>query len=98
MPVASRSRRPATGLYVLLAIVFLIAVTYHLRETIDRAELLRHGTTMAARPFDVDLPQIVVSETRPESERAGVRAGDAIVGVADRPVRGALDVFRPLRH
>src|SRR2546425_6740217 len=92
------SRRPLHLAYAALALLFLISLTYRLRDTFDRVDEMRHGAAFARLPFDVDLPQLAISGTRPESDRAGLQAGDVVVGVEGRPLRGLADLFVPLRN
>ena len=89
------SRRPLHLAYAALALLFLISLTYRLRDTFDRVDEMRHGAAFARLPFDVDLPQLAISGTRPESDRAGLQAGDVVVGVEGRPLRGLADLFVP---
>src|SRR3989442_664627 len=95
MPVTRRLPHLA---YAALAILFLISLTYRLRDTVDRIDEMRHGATFARLPFDVDFPRFAISGTRPESDHAGLQMGDIIVGIEGRPLRGVPDLFVPLRN
>ena len=92
------TERPRHLAYAALAILFLISLTYRLRDTADRVDEMRHGAAFARLPFDVDLPQLAITGTRPESDQAGLRTGDLIVGVEGGPLRGARDLYVPLRN
>jgi sigma-B regulation protein RsbU (phosphoserine phosphatase) len=84
-------------LYFGLAVLFAISMGYRMREIRDRVELLLHSEVHARRPFNIDIPgnQIVGPEAAAAS--AGLRAGDTIVNIGNRPFRGAVDLFVPLK-
>jgi sigma-B regulation protein RsbU (phosphoserine phosphatase) len=85
-------------LYVALALLLVVALTYRVRDTVDRFDEAVRGDQIARIPFDIDLPKFTVTELEPEAQAAGLMLQDLIVGVAGRPLRGMNDLVPPLRR
>src|SRR5262245_57897934 len=89
--------RRARSLYCLLAICFLISISYRVREISDPLDLLFHGTERVRDPFNIELPGMEVLSVQPEATAAGIDSGDTLVAFAGRPYRGGVDLHTPLR-
>ena len=98
VPKAMPKARSHTLAYVGLALLFLIAVTQWARDTRDRVDEFQHGEEYARDPFDLDPLTTVVANVTPEAEAAGIRNGDVLVGVEDRPLEGLSDYYGALRR
>src|SRR5207302_7463331 len=44
-------------------------------------------------PFNIDAPGVVIIDTKPEAEAAGVHTGDTLRNFAGQPYRGATDFY-----
>ncbi len=88
--------RPPYLRYVILAVLFAIALIYQVRVTSAHIGELLNGQSMARLPFDPDLPQFVVAGELPESESAGVRVGDRVTHLDGRAIEGSDDLFPPI--
>jgi len=84
-------------LYFALAVLFAISMGYRAREISDRAELLLHSGDHARRPFGIDVPGTDIVSVEHEAAAAGLQVRDKLVSIADRPFRGAIDFFVPLK-
>src|SRR6266446_7170652 len=85
-------------LYFALALLFAISLTCRIREIIDRVDLVFHGTERAKSPFSMNVPGVEITGVEPEAAAAGIRKGDTLLAFAERPYRGALDFYIPLRE
>src|SRR6267378_5904421 len=85
-------------LYFALALLFAISLTYRIREIIDRVDLLSHGAERAKEPFNMNVPGVEITGVEPEAAAAGIQKGDTLLAFAERPYRGAVDFYVPLRE
>ena len=97
MPAAKQHALPRF-LYLGLAILFAISITYRVRDTVDRTDQLLHGHDIAQFPFDPDRPNPSITDLKPEAVAAGLTPQDTILAVNGRPVRSAPDLFVPFRN
>jgi membrane-associated protease RseP (regulator of RpoE activity) len=75
--------------YIPLLALFIIAVTYQTRYAMDalREDLYAHE--LVREPFVMEELDPVITRLRPEAEEAGLRKGDWVLSVGDRPLTGA---------
>jgi sigma-B regulation protein RsbU (phosphoserine phosphatase) len=87
----------ARFLYLVLAVLFLISVTYRIRETSDRFELLLNPQEHARDPFRIELPGKQITRVQPEGEAVGIQNEDTLLAFAGRSFSGAIDFVTPMR-
>src|ERR1051326_1245416 len=92
MPPRS-SRRP---LYVLLAIVFVLAMAYQIAFSIEAIESRRHFSEMVLHPFDMALASDRIAWTAKALADLGVHSGDRLLSIEGEPYQGAAQVSRIL--
>jgi sigma-B regulation protein RsbU (phosphoserine phosphatase) len=83
--------------YFALAVLFAISISHRVREIRDRAELLFDGESHVRNPFDPGDTITEVATLEPEAQEAGLARGDVIVAIGDRPYRGLVDFYAPIR-
>lgn len=87
-----------------LAALFVVATTLSLRAALDRFDELLHGDQYVGTTFDLDRfastveTTFKVGELQPAAEQAGLRKGDIILSVNERPVQGWSDIEGPVRR
>src|SRR3989442_5405330 len=79
-----RGRGRPTSLYILVGIVFSIAVIYQAWVVKD----LVHGLEVAVPYFSLQPGSTRVDVVRPEAESAGLKSGDVLIAVNGRPFTG----------
>lgn len=84
-------------LYLALALLFTISLTYRMREISDRAGLLADPMAHARNPFSMAQSVTEIAAVEPEAAAAGIVKGDVLVSFADRPYRGLVDFHAPMR-
>ena len=92
-----RRRLTKRRLYALLLLILAISLTHRLRDAADRLSFVLAGD-YARDPFDVRLPTFEIGGLEPESEAAGLQAGDVIVEVEGRPLDGAAVFYTTLHE
>ncbi len=95
-PHETLSHRPYS-LLALLAILVAVSLTYHVRDTIDRVEDIRHGARHARDPFDPNLPEMQVTAVAPEAREAGLAPRDLLTGIDGMPIPGVVHLYARLR-
>jgi phosphoserine phosphatase RsbU/P len=91
-----KSRYP----YILLLAVFVVAVTYQTRFTVEALREDFYANEQVRDPFVLDEVESVITRLRPEGEEAGLRVGDRVPAVNDRPLKGTavLDQLAAAAH
>ena len=83
---------------LLLAALFAVSMTNSLRSAWDRFDEMLHGAQYVAKNFGVDIGTFQVNALGAEAEQAGLRKGDAVLGVNGRTVEGLTDIEGPVRR
>src|SRR5688572_32915452 len=92
MPAAKQWLRKTPVLYIVLAILLGIALTYRGRDTAARLEEVVRGHELVRPPFYADFPRFTLTDLTPEAEAAGLRTEDVVVAIQGQRVLG-LDQF-----
>ena len=89
----------AKALYAALALLFLVVAAYRVLDFNERLGDLLYGQVHVREPFDIDLPEFLLSRVNPEAAEAGLRRGDVVRRIDGHPVRGLVaDLWGPLRQ
>src|SRR5215831_1879646 len=83
-------------LYDVLGVLFIIPLTYHIREIRYRADRIIHWTDHVQNPIRKDFPGSRILSVEAEAESAGLREGDTISAISGRTYRGEADLYVPL--
>jgi sigma-B regulation protein RsbU (phosphoserine phosphatase) len=75
--------------YILLLALFIVAVTYQARYTVDAIGEDFYGNEQVREPFVMEDLEPIITRLRPEGEEAGLRKGDRVLAVAGRPITGS---------
>ncbi|HEV2914967.1 MAG TPA: SpoIIE family protein phosphatase [Pyrinomonadaceae bacterium] len=75
--------------YVPLLALFVIAVVYQTRYTMDALREDFRAHEIVRQPFAMEELEPIITRLRPEAEEAGLRKGDRVLAVGDRPLTGA---------
>ncbi len=95
MPLAKGLRR-ALPLYVALGVLFAVALTHRVRDTIARFAEVVHGDELPRLPFDLDFPGSTLSQLGPEAVEAGLRPGERLLAMDGTAVPGPAEFFERL--
>jgi sigma-B regulation protein RsbU (phosphoserine phosphatase) len=91
-------RRGRTLAYAVLAALFLLMVTAAVRDASDSIDLLRNARTYARAPFHLGDANWGVVGLLPEAEAEGMKFGDTLLAVNDRPVDGYFSYYGFIRQ
>ena len=97
MPIARLHLRKHRLGSVVLAILFVVAMTNSLRGAWDRFDELLDGDQYVSGSFGLKYPGFKVDALEPGAEQAGLRKGDIVLEVNGRSVHGWSDIFGPIR-
>lgn len=75
--------------YILLLALFVVAVTYQARYTVDAIREDFYPGEQVREPFATEDIEPIIARLRPEGEEAGLRKGDRVLALNDRPVTGS---------
>ena len=95
MPSARLDFRNHRLARLLLAVVFVLSMIVTLRGAWDRFDELLHGDRYVEDDFSITIDSLKVTRVGTAEEQAGLRRGDILIGVNDRPVQGLADILGP---
>ncbi len=98
MPGPTPRVRSRTFAYVVLALIFVVAVTNEARDARDRIDEIRYGSTFVRQPFDIDPTTLRAIELEPSAKADGLRDGDLVLAVNGHPLEGWIDASAAVRH
>jgi len=90
-----RNHRPAS---LLLAALFVVSAAIALRSSWDRVDEMLHGDRYVLPGFDLNFQAFEVITLDSETEKAGLRKGDIVIGINGRPAQGWSDLEVPARR
>jgi phosphoserine phosphatase RsbU/P len=97
MPVHAPRTPGGVFAYIVLALLFAVAVPNRIRNAIDRFDELLHGSERARAPFELLEADMTVSDLQSEARAAGITEGDVISSIGARPIRGSTDLYSLVR-
>lgn len=86
-----------TKLYIPLIALFVIAVLYQTKHTIDGLQEILSPTEQIQSPFSLKPLSQVIASVRPEAKQAGIREGDLLLSVNGRAMTGDAALIEPLK-
>ncbi len=84
-------------LYFVLALYIAMSLGFWVSGVLAERDGFLHGSEHVAEPFRMDEDPLTVTSVKPEAQRAGLRKGDTIVGLADKLYTGENQRLRILR-
>lgn len=75
--------------YLLLLALFIVAITYQTRYTIDAIRDDFYPNEQVREPFVMEDVEPIITRLRPEAEEAGLRIGDRVLAMDGRVVKGS---------
>jgi phosphoserine phosphatase RsbU/P len=75
--------------YLLLLALFIVAVTYQTRYTIDAVREDFYPNEQVREPFGMEDVEPIITRLRPEAEEAGLRTGDRVLAVDGHALKGS---------
>jgi sigma-B regulation protein RsbU (phosphoserine phosphatase) len=84
--------------YVVLAVLFAVSVTNEIRNLSDGLGVLLNPTEHVRDPFEINGPSLGLTSLEPEARAAGIKDGDLIESVRDRPLVGFTNLYSIFRQ
>lgn len=97
-PMVSTAFSAHRTAYVALGVLFLLSVTAFVDNLRGSIDLLRHSSDYARPPFQLGDANWGAVRLQPEAEAAGMKFGDAVLGVNGSPVDGFHVYYHLLRQ
>jgi sigma-B regulation protein RsbU (phosphoserine phosphatase) len=94
----SRRQKPTYAAYICLALLFAISITSEIRSVADGLGLLLQSAEHVRDPFEIDGPQLTLTGLQPEARAAGIKDGDVIASIENRPLKGLTDFYSVVRR
>jgi membrane-associated protease RseP (regulator of RpoE activity) len=83
---------------ILLTALFVVSMAISLRSSWDRFDEMLHGGRYVSVGFDLNSQTFEVIRLDSETEKAGLRKRDIVIGVNGRPAQGWSDLEVPVRR
>ena len=82
--------------HAVLTALFLLTLVFQAAHVTYTLDVVEHRRWAVANPFWVHDSEPVIFQNTPQGETAGIREGDRLLAVEDRPYRGLADLVQRL--